>query len=433
MNVPDQPGQPDHLDRVVQLCSDLIRLDTSPSGAGERAAAEFVAAELSGLGLKPQLFERLPRRTSVVARIDGTDPARPALLVQMHLDVVAADPAEWSVPPFSGAVAGGQLWGRGAVDMKDMVAMVITALRAKLASGWRPARDIVIALLADEEQGGREGAGWLVDTHPDLFEGCTESIGEAGGFSHQAANGRRAYFVQVAEKGITWLRLVARGRGGHGSLIHPQNAIAQLAEALLRVQRYVPPPHPVESTAAVVAAAQAWTGEHDPDAALAAMGPLGRLFQPTLRNTFSTTMLRAGTQHNVVPFRAEASIDGRYVPGYETALLTEIRQLVGDLVEVEVEFCGPSVQAEFRGLVPDAIALAIARQDPGATVIPVCLPIGTDGKHFARLGIRNFGFIPLQLPAGYDFASMFHGVDERVPVAVLATGVRILESFLSEC
>jgi acetylornithine deacetylase/succinyl-diaminopimelate desuccinylase-like protein len=311
--------------------------------------------------------------------------------------------------------------------------MVITALRAKLASGWRPAGDIVIALLADEEQGGREGAGWLVDSHPGLFEGCSESIGEAGGFSHQAANGRRAYFVQIAEKGITWLRLVARGRGGHGSLIHPQNAIAQLAEALLRVQRYIPPPHAIESTEAVVAAAQAWTGEHDPDAALAAIGPLGRLFQPTLRNTFSTTMLSAGTQHNVVPFRAEASIDGRYVPGYETALLTEIRELVGDLVDIEVVFSGPAVQCEFRGAVPDAISIAIAKQDPGAAVIPACLPIGTDGKHFARLGIRNFGFIPLQLPAGYDFASMFHGLDERVPVASLATGVRILESFLSEC
>jgi acetylornithine deacetylase/succinyl-diaminopimelate desuccinylase-like protein len=433
MNASGQPGQPDGSDRVVQLCSELIRLDTSPAGSGERDAAELVAAELAALGLEPQLFERRPRRTSVVTRISGTDPARPALLVQMHLDVVTADPAEWSVPPFAGEVAGGQLWGRGAVDMKDMVAMFITAVGGKLASGWRPARDIVIALLADEEQGGREGASWLVDTRPELFDGCTESIGEAGGFSYQPASGRRAYFVQTAEKGITWLRLVARGQGGHGSLIHPRNAIAQLAEALLRVQRFVPPAHSVASTEAVVEAAQAWTGQSDPDAALAAIGPLGRLFQPTLRNTFSATMLSAGAQHNVVPFRAEASIDGRYVPGYEAALLTEIRELVGDLAEIEVVFSGPSAATEFRGTVPDAISIAIEKQDPGAAVIPVCLPIGTDGKHFARLGISNFGFIPLQLPAGYDFASMFHGVDERVPVAALATGVRILQSFLSEC
>lgn len=420
-------------DSVVQLCSDLIRIDTSPSGDGERAAAEFVAAELSGLGLAPQLLEHLPRRASVVARIEGTDPVRPALLVQMHLDVVAADAAAWSVPPFSGEVRDGQVWGRGAVDMKDMVAMVLTALRVKLAGGWRPARDIVIALLADEEKGGLEGAGWLVNTHPDLFEGCSESIGEAGGFSHEICDGRRAYFVQIAEKGITWLRLTAHGQGGHGSLIHPGNPIARLAEALLRVQGYVPPHYPIESTQTVVTAAREWAGEQDPIVALEALGALGRLFLPTLRNTYSMTRISAGVQHNVVPFRAEASIDGRYVPGYESELLAGIRELVGDLVEVEVVQRGPAVQTRFDGAVPDAIRAAIGKEDPGAAIVPACLPIGTDGKHFDRLGIRNFGFIPLRLPAGYDFASMFHGVDERVPVSSLTTGVRILENFFGEC
>jgi acetylornithine deacetylase/succinyl-diaminopimelate desuccinylase-like protein len=423
----------DHTDSVVQLCSDLIRIDTSPAGDGERAAAEFAAAELSGLGLEPQLLEHLPRRTSVVARIEGTDPSRPALLVQMHLDVVAADAPTWTVPPFSGAVHDGHVWGRGAVDMKDMVAMTLTALRVKLASGWHPARDIVIALLADEEKGGLEGAGWLVDTHPDLFEGCTESIGEAGGFSHQIAEGRRAYFVQIAEKGITWLRLTAHGQGGHGSLIHPGNPIVRLAEALQRVQGYVPPHYPIESTDSVVAAAQDWSGEQDSVAALQALGPLGRLFLPTLRSTYSITRLNAGVQHNVVPARAEASIDGRYVPGHEPELLAGIRELVGDLVDVEVVQQGPAVQTRFDGPVPDAIRAAIEKEDPGATVVPACLPIGTDGKHFDRLGIRSFGFIPLLLPAGYDFASMFHGVDERVPVSSLTAGVRILQNFFGEC
>jgi acetylornithine deacetylase/succinyl-diaminopimelate desuccinylase-like protein len=420
-------------DRVVQLCSDLIRIDTSPSGAGERAAAEFVAAELSGMGLDPQLLEPAPRRTSVVARLSGTGPGRPALLVQMHLDVVAADASAWSVPPFSGAVLDGHVWGRGAVDMKDMIAMVITALQAKLAAGWRPARDIVLAVLADEEMGGLKGAGWLVDTHPGLFEGCGEAVGEAGGFSHQIDGDRRAYFVQVAEKGITWLRLVAHGQGGHGSLVHPGNPIARLAEALVRVQGHTAPYRPIDSTRTVVSAAQEWTGEQVPDAALDALGPLGRLFRPTLRNTYSITGLAAGVQHNVVPFRAEASIDARYVPGHEAELLAEIRQLVGDLVDIDVVHQGPAVQTRFDGSVPDAIRAAIEREDPVATVVPTCLPIGTDGKHFARLGIRNFGFVPLLLPAGYDFASMFHGVDERVPVSSLAAGVRILRSFFDEC
>jgi|HubBroStandDraft_4_1064222.scaffolds.fasta_scaffold30203_2 acetylornithine deacetylase/succinyl-diaminopimelate desuccinylase-like protein len=433
MSTPDLPEEPFHADRVVALCSDLIRIDTSPSGDGERAAAEFVAAELSAMGLEPRIFEQLPRRSSVLARVTGTDPARPALLVQAHLDVVAADAAMWSVPPFSGEVRDGQLWGRGAVDMKNMVAMVLTALRARLASGWRPARDIVIALLADEEMGGRLGAGWLVDAHPELFEGCREAVGEAGGFSHELSDGRRAYLVQVAEKGITWLRLTAHGHGGHGSLIHPDNPIARLAEALLRVQRYTAPHHPIESTETVVLAAQNWTGERSPDAALDAVGSLGRLLRPTLRNTYSITKIAAGVQHNVVPFRAEASIDGRYVPGYEPELLADIRDLVGDLVDVEVVQQGRAVATRFDGAVPDAIRAAIEKEDPGAAVVPTCLPIGTDGKHFSRLGIRNFGFVPLPLPPGYDFAAMFHGVDERVPVSSLAAGVRILERFFDEC
>jgi acetylornithine deacetylase/succinyl-diaminopimelate desuccinylase-like protein len=433
MSTPDLPEEPGHADRVVALCSDLIRFDTSPSGDGERAAAEFAAAELSAMGLEPRVLEHLPRRSSVLARIAGTDPAQPALLVQAHLDVVAADAAMWSVPPFSGAVQDGQLWGRGAVDMKNMVAMVLTALRARLASGWRPARDIVIVLLADEEMGGRLGAGWLVDAHPELFEGCSEAVGEAGGFSHQLGDGRRAYLVQVAEKGITWLRLTAHGQGGHGSLIHPGNPIARLAEALLRVQHYTAPHYPIESTQTLVTAAQAWTGQQAPDAALDAIGPLGRLLGPTLRNTYSITKIAAGVQHNVVPFRAEASIDGRYVPGYEPELLAEIRDLVGDIVDVEVVQQGIAVTTRFDGAVPDAIRAAIEKEDPGAAVVPTCLPIGTDGKHFSRLGIRNFGFVPLLLPPGYDFAAMFHGVDERVPVSSLAAGVRILEHFFDEC
>ena len=255
------------------------------------------------------------------------------------------------------------MWGRGAVDMKDMVAMVLAVLRARLSDGWRPA-EIVIALLADEEKGGLDGAKWLVDEHPDIFEGCTESIGEAGGFSHEISAGRRAYFVQVAEKGITWLRLTARGQGGHGSLIHPDNPIARLAEALLRVQRYVPPHYPLESTETVIAAARKWSGEQDAAAALQALGPLGRLFLPTLRSTYSMTRLAAGVQHNAVPFRAEASIDGRFVPGYEPELLAGIRDLVEDLVEVEVVQRGPAVQTTFDGAVPHAIRAAIQRKTP---------------------------------------------------------------------
>jgi acetylornithine deacetylase/succinyl-diaminopimelate desuccinylase-like protein len=264
-----------------------------------------------------------------------------------------------------------------------------------------------------------------------LFEGCNESVGEAGGFS-QDLGGRRACYVQVAEKWFTWFRLTARGPGGHGSLIHPANPIARLCEALLRVQGYVSPYRPIDSTKAVVAAAQERTGQQDPDAALDAIGPVGRLLRPVLRNTYSITRLAAGSQHNVVPPEAAAAIDGRYVPGFADELLAEIRQLAGDLVDVEVVNAGPAVQAPFEGAVPDAIVAAVGKQGPAAEVIPVCLPIGTDGKHFARLGIRNFGFAPLPLPAGFDFAAMFHGTDERVPVSALTAGTPILKDFFAE-
>ena len=199
------------------------------------------------------------------------------------------------------------------------------------------------------------------------------------------------------------------------------------------MQRYVPPHHPIESTQAVVAAAQEWTGQQDPDAALDALGPLGRLLRPTLRNTYSITKIAAGTQHNVVPFRAEASIDGRYVPGYEPELLDEIRSSSATWPMSRSFSRGPRCRRSLTAPSRTRSVAAIEKEDPGAAVVPTCLPIGTDAKHFGRLGIRHFGFVPLLLPAGYDFASMFHGVDERVPVSSLAAGVRILQSFFGEC
>lgn len=418
---------------VVRLCSDLIRTDTSIGGPGERDAAELVAAELSDMGLTPVLLEQQARRSNVLARIPGRDQHRPALLVQMHLDVVPADASGWSVPPFAGEVRNGSVWGRGAVDMKDMIAMVLTALRSKLRTGWTPERDIVIALVADEEMGGRLGAGWLVEHHAEHLEGCTEAIGEAGGFSYTTPAGQRAFFVQVAEKGIAWLRLVATGAGGHGSLIHENNPINTLAEAVRRIDNGAAVVRQAASTAPLVTAAQQWSGLADPDEALRALGPLSRLFRPTIRNTYNTTTLTAGLQHNVVPAHAEAAIDGRYVPGFDAEFFEEIRRAVGDLVDVEVVFTNHAVETTFDGAVPEAIVSALRKEDNRAVVVPVCLPIGTDAKHFSRLGIRCYGFAPLLLPDGYDFAAMFHGIDERVPISALQWGVRVLDTFLGKC
>ncbi len=234
---PDPTAQ----DEVAALASELIRIDTTNpgdhSGPGERAAAEYVAGLLAGVGLEPIVLESHPKRASVVARVEGLDRSRPPLLIHGHLDVVPADAADWQVHPFSGEISGDCVWGRGAVDMKDMDAMVLAVIRQRLREGRRPPRDVVLAFVADEEAGGTWGARWLVDSHRELFEGVTEAIGEVGGFS-ATIGGRRLYLIQAAEKGMAWLRLVARGTAGHGSMLQPDNAVTELAETVARIGRH---------------------------------------------------------------------------------------------------------------------------------------------------------------------------------------------------
>lgn len=418
---------------VALLCSELIRYDSSIRGDMERGVAERVALELSDLSLDSTILEHQPRRTNVVTRIEGTDTAAPALLVHIHLDVVPADPDTWSVGPYSGEIRDGSVWGRGAVDMKHMAAMTLTALRSLQETGWRPRRDIVLAFVADEELGGSQGAGWLVEEHPEFFEGCTEAIGEAGGFSHEYAPGRRAYLVQSAEKGIGWLQFIARGPGGHGSMEHANNPVVALAEAIHRLHDHQFDVMPSSSSQALVDAAAQWYGGTTAQEALQGTGPLARLLLPTLRNTYNPTELHAGLQHNVVPPSAEALIDGRFVPGHETEFYQEIQELVGDLVQVKTVFHNQALETPFEGGVPDAIAAAYSAIDPGSVVLPTCLPIGTDAKHFARLGINCFGFIPLRLPTKYDFSAMFHGRDEHVPTSALEFGQQVLERFFRSC
>jgi len=218
MSQPD--ASPRAEDEVVDLCRGLIRIDTSNPGKPERPAAEYVAEKLAEVGLTPQIFESEPGRASVIARMEGTDSSRGALLIHGHLDVVAADPAHWSVDPFAGEIKDGCLWGRGAIDMKDMDAMSLAVVRQWMREGRKPPRDVVVAYLADEEAGGSKGARWLVDNKPELFEGCTESISEVGGFSLHIRDDLRLYPVQTAQRGMAWMKLVAKGRAGHGSLVN---------------------------------------------------------------------------------------------------------------------------------------------------------------------------------------------------------------------
>ncbi len=430
-------------DEVERICTELIRFDTSNlgdgSGPGERAAAEYVAELLSDVGLEPEVFEAAPGRTSVVVRLAGADAARPALVVHGHTDVVPARAEDWSVPPFAGEEIDGVIWGRGAVDMKDMDAMVLAVVRQMVREGRRPARDVVLAMFADEEAGGVHGAGWAVDHRPDLFEGATEAISEVGGYS-VTVGGTRAYLVQTAEKGLAWLRLVTEGRAGHGSQINPDNAVTHLAEAVARIGAYrwprvLTPPvrRLLEGVAGLTGLPFDEDDEGSVDALVAALGPAARFVGATLQHTANPTRLEAGYLSNVIPSRAEATIDGRFLAGRQDEFDATIRALAGEHVRVEDRHRDIGPSAPIDSPFVDAMAAAVLAEDPGAVVLPYMLAAGTDNKSLARLGIAGYGFAPLRLPADFDFTAMFHGVDERVPASALRFGCRVLDRLLTTC
>ncbi|MDT0466310.1 M20/M25/M40 family metallo-hydrolase [Streptomyces gibsoniae] len=425
-------------DEVVDLCRELIRIDTSNygdhSGPGERRAAEYVAEKLAEVGLEPQIFESHKGRASTVARIEGEDPSRPALLIHGHTDVVPANAQDWTHNPFSGELADGCVWGRGAVDMKDMDAMTLAVVRDRLRSGRRPPRDIVLAFLADEEAGGTYGARYLVDHHRGLFDGVTEAISEVGGFSFTVNEQRRLYLIQTAEKGMHWMKLTVAGTAGHGSMIHRDNAITELSEAVARLGRHKFPVRVTKTTRAFLdELGDALGTELDPEdmeSTLARLGGIAKLIGATLSNTANPTQLNAGYKVNVIPGEATAHVDGRFLPGFEEEFLADLDRILGPHVRREDVHSDKAVETTFDGALVEAMQSALQAEDPGAKAIPYMLSGGTDAKSFDELGIRGFGFAPLKLPPELDFAGMFHGVDERVPVDALKFGVRVLDRFI---
>ncbi|MGJ7905305.1 M20/M25/M40 family metallo-hydrolase [Actinopolyspora sp. H202] len=434
------PGLRRAEDEVVTLASELIRFDTTNTGDPatlnpERPAAEYVAEKLGEVGFETTYVESgdTPGRGNVIARLPGADRQRGGLLVHGHLDVVPADPTEWSVHPFSGAVQDDYLWGRGAVDMKDMVGMTLATARRLGRDGITPPRDIVFAFLADEEAGGLQGAQWLVDHRPELFEGCTEAISEVGGYSVTFGDGVRAYLIQTAEKGIRWLKLRVRARAGHGSMVHEDNAVTQLAEAVAKLGQHRFPIVLNDSVREFLDGVSELTGwsfpEDDLDGAIAKLGNLSRIIGATVRDIANPTMLNAGYKANVIPSVAEASVDCRILPGREEEFDRELAELLGP--DVEREWVGlPPVETRFEGGIVESMSRSLLTEDPAARTLPYMMSGGTDAKSFSRLGMNCFGFAPLRLPADLDFSALFHGVDERVPVDSLRFGTRVLDHFL---
>lgn len=435
---PDVTSRPDA--EVVRLCSDLIRFDTSnfgPDGSrGEREAAEYVAAQLDEVGIEATLYESAPRRTSVVAHWEpeGCDPSLPPLLIHGHTDVVPAVASDWTVDPFSGEVADGCVWGRGAVDMKDFDAMLLSVIRDRVRTGRPPRRPLRLIFPADEEAAGSYGAQWLVEHHPDTVADCTEAIGEVGGFSLTVRDDLRLYLVQTAEKGLAWLNLIADGTAGHGSMRNADNAVTTLAGAVHRLGSNTWPPriHAAQQgfLDAVEEALGVQISADTVEETLARLGTVARMVGATMGNTANPTMLKAGYKHNVIPGQAIAGVDARFVPGGEQEMLDTITELIGDKVRYEVVSRQDAVETDFAGHLVDAMQACLAAEDPHAKAIPFLMSGGTDAKAFAKLGVRCFGFTPLRLPPDLDFVALFHGVDERVPVESLEFGCRVFDAFL---
>jgi acetylornithine deacetylase/succinyl-diaminopimelate desuccinylase-like protein len=425
---------------VVKICQDLIRIPSVNFGEGkgdERAVAEYIVASLAEVGIASEIFESAPNRCNVIARLPGSDTSRPGLVLHGHIDVVPANAADWSVDPFAAEIRDGMIWGRGAVDMKNMDAMILAIVRKWARTGYKPPRDIVLAFFADEEAGMTFGSRWMAAQHPEVFAGCSEAISEVGGFSVTVADGKRLYFVEAAQKGIHWMKLTAQGRAGHGSMMNDENAITSLTEAVAKIGRYEWPQRYTKTVKILFSKIAQATGkkydETDLRPLLSEIGPTARMIGATLQNTANPTMLEAGYKANVIPGSASAVIDGRFLPGYEDELNKTIKEIIGPDISVETISRDIALEIDFEGDLVEAMCNAITTFDPEGIPVPYLMSGGTDNKALSELGIVGYGFSPLQLPADLDFMALFHGVDERVPISGLEFGVKVLENFLENC
>lgn len=432
------PALREELERdVIMLCQELIQIPSVNFGEGkgdEKAAAEYVAAKMKEVGIESKIYESAPNRCSVVARIEGKDKSRPGLVVNGHLDVVPANAADWSVDPFSGAIKDGCIWGRGAVDMKNMDAMILAVIRLWARHNYQPERSIVIVFFGDEEAGGIYGSRWMAENHPEVFAGCSETISEVGGFSLTLLSGKRVYAIEASQKGIEWMKITAEGVAGHGSMVNNANAVTRLTEAIAKIGNYTWPQRITKTSDLFFQKISELSGKpydrNNLQPLIDEVGPMGKMIGATLCNTTNPTMLEAGYKANVIPQSASAVVDGRTLPGYEKELLDTVKSLVGEHVKVESLVSDIPLEVEFGGPLVDAMIAAIKSEDPDGIPIPYLLSGGTDNKALAKLGIVGYGFSPLKLPPDLDFTGLFHGIDERVPIDSLQFGARTLFHFL---
>jgi len=442
MDFLDEKAWEEIFEQAIKYLRDLIQLRTVNPPGNEKPAVEYLAEILVKEGIEPKIFEPAPARANLVARLSGSG-EKPPILIDGHLDVVPAEPeSDWKYPPFSGELAEGYIWGRGALDMKQAVVANLMALLVIKRAGTKPMRDLIFTAVADEEAGGKYGAQWLVENQPDLIK-AEYSLGEMGGFSMEIS-GKRFYPVEVAEKGVCWLRIRARGESGHGSLPSKDSAVIKIARAIQTLGEKKLPYHltpvvehfvnklsenlgGIQGKVLKLLLNSRWSNlvidRLLPDPALR------RTFWAMLHNTANPTVVRAGEKTNVIPSEAICEVDGRILPGQSPeGLVEEVRKLIGKDYELEIINRLLPMAQDPNDPIIKIFEQNLKKYDPEAIVIPNLIPGFTNGSHYARLGIKYFGFTPVQLPSGEKFAELFHGVNERIPIEGYKFGLKVFLS-----
>lgn len=422
--------------RPIELLQRLIRFNTTNPPGNEAECIHYIDTLLTEAGFQTTLLANDTARPNLIARLAGQGNARP-LLLQGHIDVVTTEKQDWQQPPFEGKIVDNYLWGRGTLDMKGGVAMMLAALLRAKAEGTSLPSDVVLTLLSDEEAGGNEGAKFLVEHHAELFKDIRYALGEFGGFSI-TMGGKKFYAIQVLEKQVCWMKATLRGPGGHASLPMHNGATAKLGRLLQQLNQHRLPVHIIETAQQMLQTISATiggpTGEQfgqlldatRTDATLDTLSEQRQIIDPILHNTVNVTIIRGGNQINVIPSEIVLEMDGRLLPGYTPDdMLTELRAILTDEVEIEIVRHDQGRAQPDMGLF-DTLATVLREADPGSVPIPFLTPVVTDGRFFSRLGIQTYGFLPLNLPAGFDFLQTVHAADERVPVAAIESGTQAI-------
>ncbi|MEZ4594790.1 MAG: M20/M25/M40 family metallo-hydrolase [Chloroflexota bacterium] len=427
--------------RPFQLLQHLIRFNTTNPPGNELACVQYLNDLLQAAGIETTILAKDANRPNLIARLPGSGTA-PPLLMQGHVDVVTTADQQWQHDPFAGELIDGMVWGRGALDMKGGVAMMVAAFLKMQLEGVTPPGDVILTILSDEEVGGDFGAKFLVEEHPEQFENVQFAIGEFGGFTMQLA-GQTFYPIMVAEKQICALKLTVHGPGGHGSSPIQGGAMAKLGHILTKLDQNRLPVHITPEVRAMYEAIAAnvafptslilrlLLNPSLTNRMLSVLGPMRQQFDALLRHTVSPTIVQGGYKINVIPSEVSVQLDGRLLPGYQPQdLITELRTLLGDDCEIELLAHDPGPPAANMALF-DTLADILRRADPNGVPIPLVLPAVTDARHFARLGIQTYGFLPMQLPPDFNFSATIHAADERIPAAALDFGTTAIFELLT--